>query len=109
MLELLHPEVERLHEELAKYQALFDLSSRTKLQQRFIAVGSRLSYCALILTLTHTMRRGYEAWAEYADSADEEALAVAPAMAQECLEAEAEIDEIVDMKRTTVRQARSTP
>ncbi len=57
MLELLHPEVERLYEELAKYQALCNLSSRAILQQKFLALGERLNYCiVLILSLTRTLR-----------------------------------------------------
>ncbi len=57
MLELLHPEVERLYEELAKYQALCNLSSRAILQQKFLALGERLNYCTvLILSLTRTLR-----------------------------------------------------
>ena len=45
MLELLHPEVERLREEVAKYQAVYDLSNRARLQQCFLAIGERLNYC----------------------------------------------------------------
>ena len=107
MLDLLRPEVERLREELAKYQVTFDLSDRVKLQQRFLAIGERLNYCMLLLcNLTTGLSRGYEAWAKFADSADDEALADALAVARERLEAEAEIDEIVSLKRRTVRRER---
>lgn len=107
MLDLLRPEVERLREELANYQVTFDLSDRAKLQQQFLAIGERLNYCMLLLCkLTTGLSRGYEAWAKFADGADDEALVDALAVARERLEAEAEIDEIVNMKRRMVRRER---
>ena len=81
--ELAQARIEDLETELARYQKLADLDSRTVLCEQWMLIGEKLGYRPLIL---FKVRAGADDWSAFADRADEEYLAQAIATANRFFE-----------------------
>jgi hypothetical protein len=104
-LDLVREQLAQVEGELATYKAQSTLTDRQQLQHRLLALGETMKYPMLILT--QTLQGGSDAWAVYADGADEESLHRAIAVATYYCQSLVEVDEITQRQRDSTRRERT--